>query len=65
MTAAIWVRSINLDRVEGLMKNMQENLNETPLKRLSTDWITLWVHDVGNNLALIFLIVTTSILVSK
>ena len=34
-------------------------------RRLSTNWITLWVHDVGKNLALIFLIVTTSILVSK
>ena len=34
-------------------------------KRLSTNWITLRVHDVGKNLALIFLIVTNSILVSK
>ena len=33
--------------------------------RLSTDWITLWVHGVGKNLALIFFTVTTSILVSK
>ena len=33
--------------------------------RLSTGWITLRVHDVGKNLAVIFLIVTTSILVSK
>ena len=33
--------------------------------RLSVDWITLRVHDVGKNLALIFYIVTTSIMVSK
>ena len=34
-------------------------------KRLSVDWRTLRVHDVEKNLALIFFIVTTSILVSK
>ena len=39
--------------------------NHPPGTRLSTDWITLRVHDVGKNLALIFLIVTTSIFVSK
>ena len=33
--------------------------------RLSVDWITLRVHDVEKNLAVIFFIVTTSILVSK
>ena len=34
-------------------------------RRLSVDWITLRVHGVEKNLALIFFIVTTSILVSK
>ena len=34
-------------------------------RRPSVDWITLRVHSVGKNLALIFFIVTTSILVSK
>ena len=34
-------------------------------KRLSTDWRTIRVHGVGKNLALIFCIVTTLILVSK
>ena len=33
--------------------------------RLSFDWITLRVHDVEKNLALIFFNVTTSIVVSK
>ena len=34
-------------------------------KMLSTDWSTLRVHGIGENLALIFFIVTTLILVSK
>ena len=40
-------------------KNMLEHM------RLSVDWITIRVHDVEKNLALIFFIVNTSILVSK
>ena len=41
------------------------NLQDLENMSLFVDWITLWVHGVEKNLALIFFIVTTSILVSK
>ena len=48
-----------------LKKNVKFYTTVTVPRRPSVDWITLRVHGVGKNLALIFFIVTTSILVSK
>ena len=55
----------NIDRAKTLTLEYHHVLYLIPFKRLSVDWITLRVHGVGKNLALIFFIVTTSILVSK
>ena len=58
------IHTYGRDFFRSLAPNM-ERTNIIQIMRLSTDWSTLRVHGVGKNLALIFVIATTSILVSK
>ena len=59
-SAVVWSSSLS-DENKSDIERTQKVFTKLALKRLSVDWITLWVHVVGKNLALILFIVTTSI----